>query len=126
MIKLLKDKWHIIIVILNFLFVGIIVLGVLSKSFAFKTIYEKLPENSIIVGDKIFENYVGPTDISNAAIDYYKRTGEIPKFYKYNGLDIEGIPIWSKYSDKDLSYVELDDIEKKEIESIIEGKYSQR
>lgn len=55
MIKLLKNKSHIIIVILNFVFMGFIVFGVLTKSFAFEAIYESLPDNSIIVGDIIFK-----------------------------------------------------------------------
>lgn len=123
MIKLLKNKTHVIIVILNFIFMGFVTFGVLSKSFAFETIYEVLPENSIIVGDTIFKDYVGPTAISNAAIDYYKRTGETAKFYKYNGLDSSGKPIWSKYNDETLSYVELNDNERVELENRLKEIY---
>jgi len=116
--KLIRNKIELLIILFTFIIVGVFIIVVTKKIYAYQSIYNVLPENSIIVGNDIFEGYVGPNSLSNAAINYYKQTFNKDIFvYKYSGLDQNNQPIWSKYSSDELSYVELtqDEIERIEL-----------
>lgn len=120
--NILRNKNIIIVIILIILI--IVTIFLIKKSYSFQTIYDILPENSIIVGDKVFEGEINPNYIANEAINYYIKTNdENVKIYKYNGLDNNGYPIWGTYSDETNSYVEIPSEEIEVIEEILKNKY---
>lgn len=122
--RLIKNKMELLIIIFTLIIVGIFIVVLTKTMYAYQSIYNVLPENSIIIGNTVFEGYVGPNSMANAAIDYYKETeNKDILVYKYNGLDEDDNPIWSKYSSEKLSYVELTKEEIKKVEDVVKDIY---
>ena len=105
-----------IVIILSTIIVVIIYALITNKSYSYSDL-DTLTDNSIIVGEKIFNGYVNPNKIMLAAVDYYdSHKDKNVIVYKYNGKDIYGNSIWGKYDSKEDCYVELTEEEKKLIE----------
>lgn len=120
----IKNKKSRIILISIPLFIFIVMVYILKKSYSHENIYDWLGENTIIVGNEIFKGNVNPNSIANAAIDYYiESENENIKIYKYSGLDENNVPIWGTYSDETNSYIEISSEEIKIIEEILTKKY---
>ena len=112
--------------IIIFVIIILIVLGITSikESFSSQSLYDALPENIILIGTDVYEGYVNPNFIANSAIKYYKETNNKDmKVFKYSGLDINGNPIWGKYSSETNSYIEIGKTELEELENILNKKY---
>lgn len=104
------------LIVLSIIIVIIIYVLVINKSYSYSD-FETLTDNSIIVGEKIFNGYVNPNKIMLAAVDYYDSyKDKNVVVYKYNGKDIYGNPIWGKYDSEKDCYVELTEEEKRVIE----------
>ena len=118
----IKNKKIIFIIISIAFFITISLF--MNKSYSFQTIYDIIPENSIIVGNEVFNGDINPNYIANAAINYYiENNNETVRIYKYSGLDKNNEPIWGTYSDETNSYIELTKDEIKILEEQLIKKY---
>lgn len=117
-----KNKIMILFLLLLVLF-GINL--IIDKTYSYQSLYDAIPENSIIIGEEVYTGFVNPNIIANSAIKTYKNTKDKNiKIYKYSGLDENGIPIWGTYSDEANGYIEVSNEEIKKLEEILSKKYN--
>ena len=113
----MNNKYKILFLSVTIILIGCILIK--NKSYSYPD-NSSLTDNSIIVGEKIFNGYVNPNKIMLAAVEYYDNyKDENVIVYKYNGKDIYGNNIWGKYDSEKDCYIELTDEEKKAIEQRI-------